>query len=449
MSNLVIRHSLRLDFARFMWSIKPLTMNHPTGSKSSSVGPYNLLRLAALLLGCLLSCPLLNAQPSSAGQPAIGSAEAGIPGTPGVAVARDVANFSDLAAQSQISAPATPSSQPRTKKRVFRAPQKLHHLPPPSLWQAGLPVPSSTPASAKPQLKRSAAPATTSSVSPSSASLNPQPLAAASTGGGGPLVASPPISSGFLALEDDGRKTLPGTYGAVGPSYLLVTLNSQVRVEDRTGQVISTITLDDWWCPAGGALSCSNAVDPHVLFDPYRQRWIFTSLADSNAASLLLVAVSQTSDPTGNWNRYSYALTDTSGVPQLGDSPNVGFNTNRIVVQVNLFDVDSASFYGSAVFAFNKADLYAGGIGRNTSWIFPDSGTGLPTDYGMSQVPAVTYDNTLTINYLLSDWNGSADNGSGTYYGYLRIFSITGPVGSEVFHTTDINMLAGPYAISN
>jgi len=51
----------------------------------------------------------------------------------------------------------------------------------------------------------------------------------------------------------------------------------------------------------------------------------------------------------------------------------------------------------SYIYAFDKADLYAGGAGNYT--VFHDS-TGF-TDY-----PAVTHDNTLATEYLVRNWDG-------------------------------------------
>src|SRR5207249_1842671 len=118
------------------------------------------------------------------------------------------------------------------------------------------------------------------------------------------------------------------------------------------------LTLDGWW----SSLNVSNVSDPHVLYDPFRQRWIFTALGDRVNPLGLLLAVSQTNDPTANWYRYYVSLIDETGAPLVGESPTVGFNTNRIIVQVNLDD-NATNFtpYASTVLAFNKANLYAGG----------------------------------------------------------------------------------------
>ena len=197
-----------------------------------------------------------------------GSAQEGISGQLGVANYEDVANFSELA-RKEASTP--PSVQPRKAKPFFRVPKRIHNLP---VSRNGI-------SSAKPVSK-------TPQNSPLSAQSSPS--SAAGPGAGGPSVPSPAPSASFLALADDGRKYLPSTQGAVGVSNLMVTLNSQVSIQDRAGNALNTMTLDGWW---GGSFGCSNVSDPRVLFDTYRQRWIFAAVGDRDTPLGLLVAVSR------------------------------------------------------------------------------------------------------------------------------------------------------------
>src|SRR2546423_5367488 len=69
------------------------------------------------------------------------------------------------------------------------------------------------------------------------------------------LVASPPPASTFKALEDNNVSIPPDTHGAVGPNHLVVTLNTQIRIQSRTGATISTTTLDSFWAALGISFS--------------------------------------------------------------------------------------------------------------------------------------------------------------------------------------------------
>jgi hypothetical protein len=136
----------------------------------------------------------------------------------------------------------------------------------------------------------------------------------------------------------------------------------------------------------------------------------------ATASAYILIGVSETSDPTGGWFLYKVKV-GASG-DGWADYPTLGFNGDWIVVQANVFTVSTSAFVASNIYAFNKADLYAGGAGQYT--MFQD-----PTGY--TDYPAVTHDNAIAIEYLVRNWNGPA--------GMLRISTISGPVGSEVLTT--------------
>ncbi len=128
--------------------------------------------------------------------------------------------------------------------------------------------------------------------------------------------------------------------GAVGPGHLMVTLNSQVRIQDRAGGTISTTTLDTFWAGLPGS---PDAFDPKLLYDEFNDRWIFTACADSvSASSAVLIAVSATSNPSGAWYQY---LVDADAADILwADYPSLGFNKDWVVVQVNMYPISSGTF---------------------------------------------------------------------------------------------------------
>lgn len=119
-----------------------------------------------------------------------------------------------------------------------------------------------------------------------------------------PPNSSPPPSASFLALEDNNTVIPPDTHGAVGLTHLMVTLNTQVRIQDRNGANLGTVSLQSFWSSVG-PFSGVGVFDPKCLYDPYSNRWMFTACASPQRSdSSVLIGVSQTSDPTGNWNLY-------------------------------------------------------------------------------------------------------------------------------------------------
>jgi hypothetical protein len=193
----------------------------------------------------------------------------------------------------------------------------------------------------------------------------------------------------------------------------MVTLNNEVSIQNKSGARLSTTSLYGFW----SSLGINEAFDPRVAYDPYNNRWIFSAGSNPESSSAgIVVAVSQTSDPTGNWNLYS--VKTNSGGTLWADFPTLGFNGKWIVVQANMFSVSNNSYDHSNVWVFDKSNLYAGGNGAHTL---------LQIFSGFTQYPALTYDNTLSTEYLLENWSGPT--------GQLRLSKITGAVGSEVVTT--------------
>jgi uncharacterized repeat protein (TIGR01451 family) len=108
------------------------------------------------------------------------------------------------------------------------------------------------------------------------------------------------------------------------------------------------------------------------------------------------------------------------------DSPSVGFGKDRVIVQANMFSQSDFLFSRSDIWAFDKASLYTGGSARFTRFVDTNA-----VSEANAAVPALNYDSDSVTNFLVANWNGHADDG----FGYLRVLSISGPVGSDVLNT--------------
>lgn len=232
-------------------------------------------------------------------------------------------------------------------------------------------------------------------------------------------IPSPAPSLSVVALPDDGTVAPPDTSGAVGPGHLVVACASDLRVQDRFGNVLSSVSQETFW--AGVA---ANVFDTRIVFDPYGQRFIMTAAADPGGANpRLCIAVTANANPTSTWYRWSEDVDATS--PIYADAPNVGFNRTWIVVQANMFNKNTFGFVRSDVYAYNKANLYANGAGQRTRLSFDAS-------FGGSQVPASMYDSNNAVVFFVKDWNGAFTNEvSQETSGFLRVFWLGGGIGSE------------------
>ncbi len=84
-------------------------------------------------------------------------------------------------------------------------------------------------------------------------------------------------------------------------------LNSFVRVQDRASNVLSTVTLSNWW---GFLVSNNNQdspFDPRIVYDPYRSNWIAIAVANRRSStSSVMIAVTTNSDPTTTWYKHQF-----------------------------------------------------------------------------------------------------------------------------------------------
>src|ERR1044072_3035541 len=107
---------------------------------------------------------------------------------------------------------------------------------------------------------------------------------------------SPPLSASFQGSPGDGALP-PDTQGAAGPNHLVGAVNGVLRVQTKTGTTIGVVReMLDFFAPVSDGFG--SAFDPQLQYDPYGNRWILVASAFRG----LVIAVSQTDDPTGNWN---------------------------------------------------------------------------------------------------------------------------------------------------
>jgi len=236
------------------------------------------------------------------------------------------------------------------------------------------------------------------------------------------LFRSPPPTSSFQALADDGSGIPPDTDGAVGPNHLMVILNRQVGYQDKTGNLLFSESLPSFWSSIPGL---TDVFDSKVLYDPYSGRFLLVTLAnDFTANSMVLIGVSQTSSPLGGWYLYSFVVDATGKI--WADYPSIGFNKDWIVVNTLSYTVASNASAGSRVWVFNKANALAGSSLASTLFLEPNIAWPLG--------PAETFSSTLSTLFLIG--NDTPANGT------LELYSISGAVGSEVL--SHVATVTGP-----
>lgn len=162
---------------------------------------------------------------------------------------------------------------------------------------------------------------------------------------------------------------------------------------------------------------------PQVVYDPATLRW-FVSVDDFDN-NQVLIAGSQSSDPTGSWNAQHFN-------PSGGDvplQPKLAVDSLNVVVTTDLYD--HGSFAGAQVFVANKSQLLAGD--DMSTW------SNQPDSQAQSLFPAAPL-GTSPVMYLVSDGTGGRN---------LSLFNLTGsPPGVVTLSSATVfpSVTAGPPA---
>ncbi len=177
---------------------------------------------------------------------------------------------------------------------------------------------------------------------------------------------APALSNSFKGLSDDDTFIPPDTMGAAGPLHLVEITNEGIGVFDKsTGVLISNVSLQDFWSPLGTDTGQPdyNPFDPKVIYDQNSGRFILVTMGGtSSPGSWLMIAVSNTSDPTGTWYRWAIDADKDEGLQifnNWADYPGFGVDGNYVYVTANMFDNDDNYQY-SKVWVVPKTQLLNG-----------------------------------------------------------------------------------------
>jgi hypothetical protein len=216
---------------------------------------------------------------------------------------------------------------------------------------------------------------------------------------------SPSPAASFLAQADaPGNGGLsfipPDTQGAVGPDKLMVSLNSNFVVQQKsTGAVLGTVSMTTFW----GATGAAHPFDPKVVYDPYNGRWIVAAVNDAlTATSSILYGISDSSDPQGTWHLYS--LDADAADLTWADFPTIGFNKNAVAIGLNMFTNAPVSSYVQGKLLVLDYSALRANVGAGNPFVI-----NVPGSFTIQ--PAITYSATENTLYLVE--HGSS--GGGTY----------------------------------
>ncbi len=175
---------------------------------------------------------------------------------------------------------------------------------------------------------------------------------------------SPNLQTPAFGLEFDGLGVgddffcncmPPDNDGAPGTTQYVQYINGGYIVFDKSGNtVLGPLSGNAFWTGFGGSCENDNSGDPVVRFDAAAQRWVVAQFAVDASPFFECVAVSQTSDATGSYNRYAFQFADFPDYPKLGVWPDAYYLT------FNNFNAQGTAFVGANVCAADRTKMLAG-----------------------------------------------------------------------------------------
>ncbi|HZS78532.1 MAG TPA: hypothetical protein VFA41_18115 [Ktedonobacteraceae bacterium] len=238
----------------------------------------------------------------------------------------------------------------------------------------------------------------------------------------------------------------------VGQGDILEGVNDALAVYSESGHVIlKPVTALSVFFGLPNIITRTNPPtfgpfisDPKCYYDRSTARWFFTVLeidtdpttgAFANHSSTL-IAVSQTSDPTGLWTIYSIDTTDDGtnntpahpGCPCFGDQPLIGADSQGFYISTNEFPITGPGFNGAQIYAVSKKGIEAaassgGSISLPTvvhidasQALVPFGGLSYSVQPATSPTPGAQEPNNGTEYFLSAlDFNASLDNRVATW----------------------------------
>lgn len=166
---------------------------------------------------------------------------------------------------------------------------------------------------------------------------------------------------------------------AVGPAHIVEVVNSSVAFFDKnTGQKTFQQVMDGSGGFFGSVGATNFVFDPKCYYDKISGRFIVLALELIDpGTSKLLIAVSDDTNPTGNWFKYRIEAALSVGANNYWmDYPSLGANKDGIVVCGNMFAMSGSSgFAGVEFVVMKKAPMLIGAATTVTVLRDPNAGS--------------------------------------------------------------------------
>ncbi|GER59149.1 T9SS type A sorting domain-containing protein [Patiriisocius marinus] len=223
----------------------------------------------------------------------------------------------------------------------------------------------------------------------------------------------------------EGQAVPPDPSGAVGPNHYVHAVNLVVKIFDKTGTLLSGPTFLGTFLGSG-----NNNGDPIVMYDQLADRFFVSQFRTSDNA--LIIGVSETPDPTGSYNLYSYSLDAFPDYPHYSIWPDAYFLTANKFNGNTTYAIDRQGMINGdanpAIIGFNLPQVV-----RNPATVFsPEPANLVGTDFDAGTPGYIVY---------LQD-----DQWGGVSFDHLKVWEIDVDFDTPANSTISANPLEIPTA---
>lgn len=268
----------------------------------------------------------------------------------------------------------------------------------------------------------------------------PMPAGADNVTGGGPMLApqssdvqkalcpsigmEPPLAANFVAQDDvpDSGLTMyipPNPSGGAGPAHLMTMMSNQVQIRDRSGSSLSAVDLNVFW----SVLTPSNVAYQRVSYDALSGRWVATGRTGTGGIMRIMFAISDTNDPTGTWDFYSF-FADPAGTLTTGTFPDWiphGINATWVTLIANMFNVVGGASAGAKMWVIDMSTALSGGPITISTFATGFLGAVTVGAVGNSFTPTTSLDTSSPDMWLLNTTFGAGGTPSPRCLQLVRI----------------------------
>jgi hypothetical protein len=172
---------------------------------------------------------------------------------------------------------------------------------------------------------------------------------------GGPIGVTPGVI--FPGMTSVGAYLESDANGSVGATQYVQWTNSRYAVYSKSNGAVllkptSPKTL---WTGFGGPCETTSAGDGIILYDKAAARWLISDHSGAPAPFLQCIAISTTSDATGSYYRYAFALTS-----MYPDWPKFGVWPDAYYLTSNILSLPGEQSVGAEACALDRTNMLLG-----------------------------------------------------------------------------------------